>query len=505
MKFTVKEPTILKTLYDYQKADLKKIFDCFHEKPSNYNLLYQLPTGGGKTVIFSEIVRRYITETKKKVVVLTHRIELSKQTSKMLTEFNVVNKVISSEVKELDDQDQYMCFVAMVETLNNRIEEDKLDIKNIGLVIVDEAHYNSFRKLFKYFENSFILGVTATPLSSNIKLPMKDNYEELIVGETIPSLIEKKFLSKANIYCFDVGLKSLKIGISGDYTVKSSEELFTNISMQGKLLNAYQELSLGKKTLIFNNGINTSKYVHTLFTNAGYTIKHLDNTLNKTERRDVLEWFKETPDAILTSVSILTTGFDEPTVDTIILNRATKSLTLYFQMIGRGSRILPDKTKFTVIDLGNNVARFGVWSDPVDWDKAFKFPNYYYDNLVSDEDIERDFVYKMPDTISHLFSKSETTDFDIKKAYKEVISQGYKSKKTLELSVEQHAQMCVENAEDIFDARLLSKALKDDISYRVRLYSYCIMNNTNNYKEWLEEDYMRKLRSRISQLSAAVH
>ena len=145
-------------------------------------------------MIFSEIVRRYITETNKKVVVLTHRIELSKQTSKMLTEFNVVNKVINSEVKELDDQDQYMCFVAMVETLNNRIEEDKLDIKNIGLVIVDEAHYNSFLKLFKYFENSFILGVTATPLSSNIKLPMKDNYEELIVGETIPSLIETEVI-----------------------------------------------------------------------------------------------------------------------------------------------------------------------------------------------------------------------------------------------------------------------------------------------------------------------
>ena len=502
---TSKETTILKTLYDYQEDDLKKIFNYFHEKPSNFNLLYQLPTGGRKTVIFSEIVRRYINETKKKVVVLTHRIELSKQTSNMLTEFNVVNKIINSDVKELEDQDNYMCFVAMVETLNNRLQEDKLDIRNIGLVIVDEAHYNSFRKLFKYFEDSFILGVTATPLSSNIKLPMKDNYEELIVGETIPSLIKKKFLSKANIYCYDVGLKSLKIGISGDYTVKSSEELFTNTLMQGKLLSAYQELSLGKKTLIFNNGINTSKYVHALFTNAGYNIRHLDNTLNKSERRGVLEWFKETPDAILTSVSILTTGFDEPTVDSIILNRATKSLTLYFQMIGRGSRVLPNKDEFTVIDLGNNVARFGMWNDPVDWDKAFKFPNYYYDNLISDEEIERNFVYEMPQELLILFSKSEATSFDIKKTYKEVISRGFKSKKTLELSVEQHAQMCVENAEDIFDARILAKELKNDISYRVRLYSYCIMNNTDNYKEWLEEDYMRKLRSRISQLSAVVH
>ena len=95
-----------------------------------------------------------------------------------------------------------------------------------------------------------------------------------------------------------------------------------------------------RKTLIFNNGINTSIHVYETFKAAGYPIAHLDNTATKKERAFLLKWFKETPNAILTSVSILTTGFDEPTVDTIILNRATKSLTLYYQMIGRGSRIL---------------------------------------------------------------------------------------------------------------------------------------------------------------------
>lgn len=171
-------------------------------------------------------------------------------------------------------------------------------------------------------------------------------------------------------------------------------------------------------------------------------------------------------------------------------------------MIGRGSRILPNKDNFTVIDLGNNVARFGPWDEPVDWVKAFKFPNYYYDNLISDEEIERNFVYEMPNDLKEKFSKSINIDFDVKAIYKEVLAQGFKSRKTLELSIEQHAQMCVENSDDIFDARLLAKELKADISYRVRQYSYCIMNNTDNYKDWLEEDYMRKLRSRISQLSA---
>ncbi|MEX0363028.1 DEAD/DEAH box helicase [Flagellimonas sp.] len=493
-----------KNLYDYQQEDLKKIFKHINELPQGTNILYQLPTGGGKTVVFSEITRKYTQETGKKVIVLTHRIELSGQTSKMLHGFGVANKIINSEVKELYDQDEYMCFVAMVETLNNRLQEEKVKLNNIGLVIIDEAHYNSFRKLFKYFEESTILGVTATPLSSNIKLPMKDNYKHLIIGESIKSLIEKRFLAKANLYNYDVSLRTLKLGINGDYTVKSSDEFYGNHSMLGKLLTAYEDVAKGTKTLIFNNGISTSLYVYETFKKAGYNIRHLDNKNTANERREILDWFANTPEAILTSVSILTTGFDEPSVQSIILNRATRSLTLYFQMIGRGSRILENKDEFSVIDLGNNIARFGPWDAPVDWQEIFHFPDFYLENIKNDEDIEREFVYEMPEELKAKFSKSEIITFDIKEEYKKVFAQGKKSKEVLEMSIEQHANICVENSEDVFDARILAKELKEEIAYRVRQYSYCIMNNTKNYKEWLEEDYERKLRSSISKKFAAL-
>ncbi len=499
----VQKETNEKTLYDYQIEDLNKIFKALDESDAASNILYQLPTGGGKTVVFSEIARRYIEQTGKKVVVLTHRIELSIQTSTMLNGFNVKNKIINSEVKELRDQDEYACFVAMVETLNNRLQEEKVEINNIGLVIIDEAHYNSFRKLFKYFENSSILGVTATPLSSNIKLPMKDNYQKLIVGESIGALIEKNFLAKANVYNYDVSLQTLKLGINGDYTVKSSDELYGNQNMLSKLVTAYNEIAKGTKTLIFNNGINTSRYVYETFNKAGYNIRHLDNKNSAAERREILDWFSNTPDAILTSVSILTTGFDEPTVETIILNRATRSLTLYFQMIGRGSRVLPNKKEFSVVDMGNNVARFGMWEAPIDWQEIFHFPDFFLENIKNDEDIEREFVYEMPDALKAKFSKSENIEFDVKAEYKRIFALGQKSKTVLENSIEQHAKICVENAEDVFDARILAKQLKEEIQYRVRQYSYCIMNNTKNYKEWLEEDYERKLRSNISKKFAS--
>jgi len=488
----LEERTEGKNLYSYQKGAIDKIFKCFEDSPDDYHLLYQLPTGGGKTVIFSEMVRQYLKHHKKKVLVMTHRIELCKQTSKMLTEFGVSNKVVDSKAN-LDDQDGYSCFVAMVETLNNRLNEDKLDISDIGLVIIDEAHYNSFTKLFKFFEKSFVLGVTATPLSSNIKLPMKDNYDELIVGETIESLIENEFLAQAEIYSYNVGLTSLVIGANGDYTVKSSEDLYTNNDMLSKLQYAYEEHSKGKKTLIFNNGINTSLHVYETFRSAGYPIAHLDNTNSKKERKMILKWFKKTPDAILTSVSILTTGFDEPTVDSIILNRATKSLTLYYQMIGRGSRILKNKSMFNVIDLGNNLHRFGPWGSDLDWHKIFKSPSFYLDGLLNDEELESNFRYEMPDELREEFAKTEEVYFDIKETYIDSVRNGESSKVVLERSIAQHGKICTENSEDVYDALALAKLLGDDIDHRIHRYTKCISKSTFNFVEWLKDDYRKKL------------
>jgi len=481
-----------KELYSYQQGAISQIFEKFDTAPEDYHLLYQLPTGGGKTVIFSEMVRQYLKNHNKKVLVMTHRVELCRQTSEMLTGFGVINKVVDSKA-DLDDQADYSCYVAMVETLNNRLNDEKLDISDIGLVIIDEAHYNSFTKLFKFFEKSFILGVTATPLSSNKELPMKGNYNELIVGETIESLIENDFLARAEVFQYDMALTSLEIGSNGDYTVKSSEDLYSSPAMLEKLLKAYEKHSKGKKTLIFNNGISTSINVYHTFNAAGLPVMHLDNTATKKQRKQILKWFKETPDAILTSVSILTTGFDEPTIDTIILNRATKSLTLYYQMIGRGSRILSNKSKFTVIDLGNNNYRFGPWGADLDWHTIFKSPNFYIDRIQDDESLEEQFKHEMPQELRAEFSKSEEVFFDIKNVYRTATSKGESSKVVLERSIAQHAKICIENSEDVYDALGLAKMLKDDVDLRIQTYAKCISRSTFNFVHWLKDDYKKKL------------
>ena len=100
-----------KELYPFQDKTVQTIIEELEKNGKQFNLLYQLPTGGGKTVIFSEIARKFIERTNEKVLILTHRIELSIQTSKQLLAIGVKNKVISSEVKTISDQNEFSCFI----------------------------------------------------------------------------------------------------------------------------------------------------------------------------------------------------------------------------------------------------------------------------------------------------------------------------------------------------------------------------------------------------------
>jgi len=487
-----------KKLYPFQEKTVSTILDELAENGVDFNLLYQLPTGGGKTVIFSEIAKRYIERNQKKVLILTHRIELSVQTSKQLSAIGVSNKIINSEVKALPNQHEYQCFIAMVETLHNRLNDDDNFIKDIGLVIVDEAHYNSFRKIFQYYQNCNILGVTATPLSSNKALPLKDNYNKLLVGESISGLIEKGYLSNADTFSYDVNLHGLKIGTNGDFTISSSDTLYSNYFMQEKLIFAYEEVSLGKKTLIFNAGIETSIRVYESFKKLKHPIRHLDSTFSDKDRKEILKWFKDTPDAILTSVGILTTGFDEPTVKTIIINRATRSLTLYHQMIGRGSRKLPNKDQFQVIDLGNNVRRFGLWQDYINWQDAFKFPDRFLESRISElEDMEFEVEYEFPKGYEKFIDTATLEAFNIKERYHLHIDNGDKGKKAVEESLENHFSVILSSAKDMDHGFEILGFLQDHIEHRLKHYTKCISKSTDNYFKYLLETYNRQLSQKI--------
>ncbi|MDT3405368.1 DEAD/DEAH box helicase [Mucilaginibacter terrae] len=486
-------------LYDYQRNDLNKLFTKMEQVSNTYKLLYQLPTGGGKTVIFSEIANQFILKYKQNVMILTHRQELCNQTSITLKKCGIVNKVINSQVKRVKKTNEFKCYVAMVETLKNRIETGDINIDDIGLLIIDEAHHNSFQKLIDKFANARVIGVTATPYSSDASLPMYKTYDELIIGESIESLIENGFLAAPTTWRYDVELNTLQTGTHGDFTTTTSDELYASPAMLELLLHAYEEHSKNKKVLIFNNGIFASKAVCQMFNDAGYPAKHLDNETTATERADILLWLKKTKNAILTSVSILTTGFDEPTIQTVILNRATTSLTLYHQMIGRGSRRLPKKKTFTIIDLGNNVDRFGQWNAAVDWQFVFDHPDAYNESIQIHSSHDS---HKMPSEMRSMFPNTLEIAFDVQQAYHEAIEAGRKPSTIIAASIDQHAQMCTDNSDTIAEALALAAQLETEVTWRVKQYGKCLGKATKNYLEWLQEDYKSKLEEQIKDVMA---
>jgi hypothetical protein len=101
----------------------------------------------------------------------------------------------------------------------------------------------------------------------------------------------------------------------------------------------------------------------------------------------------------------------------------------------------------------------------------------------------------MPDELREKFAKSENIDFDIKEEHYKALAEGHRPKMVIERSIEQHARMCKENSETLDGAIELADLLKEEIDYRVRVYSRCLSKTSESYVKWLQDDYRRKLKA----------
>jgi len=159
--------------------------------------------------------------------------------------------------------------------------------------------------------------------------------------------------------------------------------------------------------------------------------------------------------------------------------------------------VLEKKKEFTVIDLGNNARRFGLWDAHVNWPDIFRAPNAYLEGLYTDDEIEETFVYEMPKRLRELLKYDEHPSFNMKDAYVEVTRQGKRPKEAIEASLKHHVQVLAAVAEDEFHAIELIDELDGDIEQRIRDYTKCISKTTENYRQWLMDEYQRKIRQMI--------
>lgn len=365
------------------------IIEILNTLKDSERVCYALSTGGGKTALFSFLTKEFIGNSNKRVLIMAHRTELIQQTINTLYNIGMRSEAVVASKKYLNHSAQV--YVAMVETINNRIKKNPYFLPNIDLIIVDECHLLFFEKIFSHFPNAKILGVTATPateitektirtLSDGSKMEYKQKfglhkiYHNLIQGYAIENLIEDGNLvpelvfKDTQINREDLVFDELKGEFKPQHNHTKKMCVVTN----------YEKFSKGKKTIIFTASTKENLSLLRDFQEKGYENVRIFDSVNKEEsgnRVEILKWYKNTPDAILINTGVFTTGFDEPTIESVILDLATASISKYLQMVGRGGRSTTKifKDKFLLVDLGGNVDKFGKWSDPIGWSEYFYY------------------------------------------------------------------------------------------------------------------------------------
>ena len=240
--------------------------------------------------------------------------------------------------------------------------------------MIDECHLDNFSKTMPYFDDCLVIGFTATAISSDKRKPMNGFYQDIVVAAQIHELVESGSLCPCVTFnAENVSREELKVG-GNDFNIEIMGAIYSTSKHVVNTVKAYEQHSVGQKTLIFNCNIDHSKLVNQAFCDAGYNSRHFDSEMPEHERRATLDWFAKTDDAILNNIGILTTGFDDPSIRWIIVNRATMSMPLWLQMNGRGSRPHPGKEFFGCIDMGNNWLAHGEWSAERDWKYIFEHP-----------------------------------------------------------------------------------------------------------------------------------
>lgn len=363
----------MKTLRPYQQTGNDNIAAAYAS--GLMRLIFQLPTGGGKTITASALIHRFCQAMPdKKVLFIVHRDELLTQFRKAYAgQYGVFPEAIVSGVSYRNPNSQV--YVTMVETANNRLKKSPNWFGDVGLVVIDEAHIGNFKKIHQYFPDTLIVGLTATPISSSKKHPLKEQYQEIICSTDIPDLIQigalvpnKTFHIKGQVSAAELKVKN------GEFDAFEMSREYSKSKHIMNCVKGYEDHAKGEKTIVFNCSVEHSQMVTQAFIDAGYNARHLDGEMPEAERAEILKWFAATPDAILCNIGILTAGFDEPSIKCVIMNRATLSLPLWLQCTGRGSRPFENKDFFIILDLGGNALRHGDWSTPRDWHFIFHNP-----------------------------------------------------------------------------------------------------------------------------------
>lgn len=353
-------------LRDYQQRASDAAVNFFLSDDKE-NAIEVLPTGSGKSLIIADIAARL----GRPVLIFQPSKEILEQNYQKLCSYGIMDCAIFSASFNRKQ-------IARITFATIGSAKGRTDLfRNFKYVIVDECHYvNAEQGMYRDFFDSNpskVLGLTATPYrlystrygGSMLRFITRTRpkvFSKVIYVTQVKDLLYNGFLARMEYYrCQIIDRNKLKVNSSGaDYTDASVKRHYKEVDFQGHLLDIVRRLlAVGRKSvLVFTRFIEEAEYlVQCLGSGAVVSSK-----TSKSDRDRIIKSFKVGVINVVANVGVLTTGFDYPELNTIVIARPTMSLALYYQMIGRGIRPYPGKVGW-IVDLCDNYDRFGRVED----------------------------------------------------------------------------------------------------------------------------------------------
>jgi superfamily II DNA or RNA helicase len=332
-------------LRDYQQGAREAIQNEW-EKGIKKTLLV-LPTGCGKTIVFSKVIEDRVKKGER-VLVLAHRGELLEQAADKL-EKSTGLKCATEKAEQTSIGSWYRVVVGSVQTLQREKRLSNFSKDFFDTIVIDEAHHcisDGYQKVLSHFDDANVLGVTATPDRGDMR-NLGAYFESLAYEYTLPKAIKSGYLSPIKALTLPLKLDLTTVGQqAGDF---KSSDLGTALDPYlYQIADEMVKYCMDRKTVVFLPLVKTSQKFRDILNEKGFQAAEVNG--ESKDRAEILEDFDKDKYNVLCNSMLLTEGWDCPSVDCVVVLRPTKVRSLYSQMVGRGTRLFEGKTELLLLD-----------------------------------------------------------------------------------------------------------------------------------------------------------
>jgi len=355
-------------LRQYQETAITKLRTCLRggfKRP-----IMALPTGGGKSHIFGQIISNLI-DNDKRVLWIVHRRNLVLQMRDVLEKhFNIEPGIIMAGIQSDHGKQVQLC---TIQTYARRIDAgffaaDKFRV-DADVVLIDEGHRSiskSYQDIIQDYNDKIIMACSATPMRADGR-GMGEVYDCIVDVAGVKELTDAGYLAPARYFApVNVDLEGVKTAM-GDYQVKDLAGKVHTTKLIGDIVENWLKLAENRQTIVYAVNVKHSKAICEEFVKQGVAAEHLDARSNDDEREDVFRRMENGDITVICNVALYQEGLDVPDVSCIVMARPTKSMGLYRQCCGRGLRPAPGKRDCLILDHGNVIETHGLLDWEIEW------------------------------------------------------------------------------------------------------------------------------------------